>query len=94
MSEVEKEQDKCGCKRWYLNGDLHREDGPARTWPNSTREEWLLHGKAHREDGPAYISVSGHKGWWLHGVRLLEWQHTILVHKQTFFVSTLETNDK
>ena len=42
-----KEQPKCvvdkyGAKEWYLNGELHREDGPAYEHPNG-HKEWYLH---------------------------------------------------
>ena len=33
-----------GTKRWFLNGKLHREDGPAIEYPNGSKE-WCLHGK-------------------------------------------------
>jgi antitoxin component YwqK of YwqJK toxin-antitoxin module len=43
-----------------LNGNFHREDGPAVTYyrANGTlfSESYFLYGKRHREDGPAYIS--------------------------------------
>ena len=44
-----KEQPECrvdryGDKRWWLNGDLHREDGPACEYANG-RKSWWLHGK-------------------------------------------------
>ena len=51
-----------GSKYWYLNGKLHREDGPAiedadgHTW-------WYLNGKLHREDGPAIEFANGDKFW-------------------------------
>ena len=41
-----------GSKEWYLNGRLHREDGPANEWPDGSKH-WYLNGKRHREDGPA-----------------------------------------
>jgi hypothetical protein len=49
-----------------LNGERHREDGPAFIYANG-REEWYLHGKRHREDGPAIIYPNGSEEWWLHG---------------------------
>ena len=67
-----KEQPQCevdenGTKWWYLNGSLHREDGPAIEEENGTKE-WYLNGKLHREDGPAYIGAGGrNKVWWLNG---------------------------
>jgi len=30
-----------GSRCWYLNGNLHREDGPACEFTNGTREWWL-----------------------------------------------------
>ena len=56
---------KCsdGHQEWYLNGERHREDGPAVIYPDGTKE-WYKNGKIHREDGPAYIENSGYKSWW------------------------------
>ena len=56
-----------GSKKWYLNGDLHREDGPAVERVSGTKE-WWLNGKCHREDGPAAEWASGDKEWYLNGV--------------------------
>jgi hypothetical protein len=39
-------------QRWFLNGKLHREDGPAVEWTNGSKS-WYLNGNLHREDGPA-----------------------------------------
>ena len=55
-----------GEKLWYLNGNLHREDGPAVEWPDG-QKEWFLKGKLHREDGPAVERSNGSKFWYLHG---------------------------
>ena len=33
-----------GSKAWYLNGKLHREDGPAVEYSNGTKH-WYLNGK-------------------------------------------------
>jgi hypothetical protein len=65
-----KEQPECkvdeyGTKEWYLNGVLHREDGPAVERTNGTKI-WWLHGKYHREDGPAVEWADGSKDWYLH----------------------------
>ena len=44
---------------WYLDGKLHREEGPAEIGyysnHNKMVERWYLNGKRHREDGPAWI---------------------------------------
>ena len=55
-----------GEKLWYLNGELHREDGPAVAWSDGTKH-WYLNGKHHREDGPASELPSGTNLWYLHG---------------------------
>ena len=54
-----------GTKRWYLNGKLHREDGPAIEWADGTKY-WYLNGQRHREDGPASEDAGGGKAWYKH----------------------------
>jgi hypothetical protein len=51
---------------WYLNGELHREDGPAIEWASGTKN-WFINGKFHREDGPAREWADGTKFWYLNG---------------------------
>lgn len=46
--------------KYYLNGVLHREDGPAVIWRNGTKH-WLIHGKSHRSDGPCTEWSDGEK---------------------------------
>ena len=60
-----------GTKKWYLNGNLHREDGPAVEWSNGDKY-WHLNGNFHREDGPAIEWANGHKEWFLMGNLLTE----------------------
>lgn len=55
-----------GAKTYYLNGKLHREDGPAYEHPNGTKE-WWLDGQRHREDGPAKVTARGSTSWYLNG---------------------------
>lgn len=55
-----------GKTRWYLNGKLHREDGPAIVRTNN-HKAWYLNGKPHREDGPAIEYANGGKSWYLNG---------------------------
>ena len=57
---------KDGNKEWYLNGQLHRLDGPAVEWASGSKL-WYLNGKLHRLDGPAVERSNGTKQWWLHG---------------------------
>jgi hypothetical protein len=56
-----------GTKVWFLNGYLHREDGPATIGPDGS-QAWFLNGKYHREDGPAIIYPDGTQKWWLNGL--------------------------
>ena len=49
---------------YYLNGNLHRKDGPALVEyddGNIKFEEYYINGELHREDGPAFISYN-HNG--------------------------------
>ena len=60
-----------GDKFWYLNGQLHREDGPAREYADGSKS-WWLNDQRHRVDGPACEWSDGHKSWYLNGERLTE----------------------
>jgi hypothetical protein len=69
-----------GYKEWYLNGKLHREDGPAIELADGTKE-WWLNGKLHRVDGPAVEWADGDKHWWLNGEYYSEAEWKIAVEK-------------
>ena len=58
---------------WYLNGNYHREDGPAIEYISGDKE-WFLNGQLHREDGPACEYADGTKEWYLEGEELTEEQ--------------------
>ena len=58
--------DTDGTEEWHLNGELHREDGPAVKSPDGT-ERWYLNGKPHREGGPAVKLPDGTEKWYLNG---------------------------
>jgi hypothetical protein len=60
-----------GDKDWYLNGQRHREDGPAFEGADGNKY-WYLNGKPHREDGPATEWADGDKSWYLNGKNLTE----------------------
>ena len=60
--------DPDGTQKWYLNGQFHREDGPAVIFPSGT-QQWYKNGKLHREDGPALIHSDGSQFWYLNGYR-------------------------
>ena len=59
-----------GTQEWYINGKLHREDGPARCGPEYNA--WYIDGNLHREDGPAVEYTNGVKSWYLDGIGLTE----------------------
>ena len=60
-----------GSKFWYLNNQLHREDGPAIEWASGIKS-WWINGLRHREDGPAIEWPDGKKSWYLNGVEYTE----------------------
>lgn len=55
-----------GTKKWYVNGELHRDDGPAVEYEDGSKS-WYLNGNLHRENGPAIEYVNGHKEWYING---------------------------
>ena len=50
------------CKMWYVDGKLHREDGPAFEAGNGSKE-WYIDDLRHREDGPAIEWSDGTVIW-------------------------------
>ena len=58
-----------GMDVWYLNGLIHREDGPAVIWDDGTKM-WYKRSRLHREDGPAVVYDDGEKEWWIEAVNL------------------------
>jgi hypothetical protein len=56
--------DKWGSKRWYKNGQYHREDGPAVEYEDGSKF-WHVNGERHRLDGPAYEDADGSKAWYV-----------------------------
>jgi hypothetical protein len=55
-----------GDKEWRLNGERHREDGPAIERFDG-HKYWYMNGELHREDGPAVERSNGHKYWYMNG---------------------------
>lgn len=41
---------KLSVEKWYLNGLLHREDGPAVEWSNGVTDWWLNGNRYDKED--------------------------------------------
>mgnify|MGYP003332584576 FL=1 len=56
--------DNDGHKEWYINGKLHREDGPAVEYANGDKR-WYINDQLHRKDGPAIEYASGYKCWYI-----------------------------
>lgn len=65
------EVNSIGIKFWYLNGKLHRLDGPAIEIADGTKQ-WYLNDKKHRIDGPAVEMANGQKEWWIDGKKYTE----------------------
>jgi antitoxin component YwqK of YwqJK toxin-antitoxin module len=86
MIEVKKDYYSNGniyCESYYINGERHREDGPAfvsydyDTGSIVEVEVYYINGKHHREDGPAviYYDEDGnieYKEYWLNDEELTE----------------------
>ena len=68
MIEYTVKVDANGDKEWYVNGQLHRTDGPAIECANGYKS-WWINGQLHREDGHAIECANGYKSWWLNGQR-------------------------
>ena len=60
-----------GYKAWYVDGKLHRLDGPAREWADGDKK-WYINGKLHRLDGPAAEYSDGSKSWYVEGEYMTE----------------------
>ena len=58
--------DDNGTKVWWVDGKLHRTDGPAVEWADGSKV-WHLNDKLHRTDGPATEYADGTKVWWVDG---------------------------
>ena len=72
--------DANGTKRWYKNGLLHRDDGPAVIWSDG-RQEWWKDGNWHRDDGPAVICTSGTHYWYKDGKPYIPSAHELMTWK-------------
>jgi hypothetical protein len=60
-----------GLTCYYLHGQLHRLNGPARIWEDGGKE-WWMHGKLHRLDGPAVEPPYGNPtSWFVDGKRIM-----------------------
>jgi len=66
--------DRYGTKRWYMNGKLHRDDGPAIEYADGSKF-WYMNDKLHRVDGPTVEYANGSKHWYHNGKQytFIEW---------------------
>jgi hypothetical protein len=85
------EEDAHGNKWWWLNGNIHREDGPAVEWKNGNKQ-WWLNGKRHRIDGPACESVDGYNYWFLNDKEYtqIEWFQQLTPEQQYNYLWNLD----
>jgi hypothetical protein len=56
--------DEHGTRRWYVNGHLHCDDGPAVEYAEGDRF-WWVNGQLHRSDGPAAERADGTRVWYV-----------------------------
>ena len=62
-------KDKSGTIAHYVNGKIHRDNGPPVEYRKGKRwyKEWFMNNRLHRDNGPAVEDISGHKAWWFNG---------------------------
>ena len=84
-------EDYDGTRCWYVNGQLHRIDGPALVF--GCTKFWYQNNKYHRLDGPAIERTNGVHNWFLHGVELspneIAIQQRYRIQSVTIALSTL-----
>lgn len=70
-------------KKWYYNGKIHRDGGPAVIHfsnGNKFKELWYHYGNVHRDDGPAEIFYRNYKG--TDYMTELFWFHENILHRE------------
>jgi len=77
--------DNAGNKFWHIDGNHHREDGPAIEWANGGKV-WKIHGICHRLDGPAYERPNGKHTWFIKG-RIFASEEEFIKHKQLMLLN-------
>ena len=84
-----------GTKIWFLNGQFHREDGPAVELTDGTKK-WYINGKFHREHGPAVELTDGTKKWYINGkLHRLDGPAVIYDNgSHTWFINNFHITDK
>ena len=79
-----------GNKFWYLDGKLHREDGPAIEYADGIKK-WFICGKHHREDGPAIERPNGNHEWYLNDIEYSEEEHQKKLNPAKEILETFKT---
>jgi len=71
-----------GTTIYYLDGEIHRENGPAMIRKDGT-VAWVKHGGFHRENGPAVTNSNGTAEYWLNDRHLTEaqWRTELLIRQ-------------
>lgn len=69
-----------GTKRYYKDGLLNREDGPAIIY-NDGDKFWYINDVCHRLDGPALEFYDGSKAWYYKG-KMIDCESTKEFHKK------------
>ncbi|CAB4122722.1 hypothetical protein UFOVP29_59 [uncultured Caudovirales phage] len=64
MMEPTLRVDADGSQEWWVNGELHRLDGPAYISADGD-QEWWVNNQLHRLDGPAVICADGSQEWYV-----------------------------
>jgi len=82
-----------GTQKWYKNGKVHREDGPAIIWADGT-QVWFKNNKAHREDGPAIIEPDGSQSWFLEGKKYSKEEFDVIRNKYTSHIKLTDGTQK
>ena len=72
--------DTHGTKRWFKDGLMHRDDGPAAIHLGGT-EFWYKEGKWHRDYGPAVIKADGSNLWYKDDLPYQPSAHDLMVWK-------------
>ena len=70
-------KDKTGIIQSFVNGKLHKSNGPAVEWPDGS-SAWYINGKLHIIDGAAYETDSGYKSWYIDGNSVTHLEHKLL----------------
>ena len=65
------EDGKVMYEKWIVDGQCHRDDGPAFTYDDGLGKRWFVDGEPHREDGPA-IETNGKTMFFITGVAVPE----------------------